>query len=70
MTIEGYLTLEDWTTLAKARDRAKRGLPPMMSAAQADLFKARGFMAMSPRGGWVLTDAGRLAVTNWERSRR
>jgi hypothetical protein len=70
VTIEGYLTLDDWTTLAKARDRAKRGLPPMMSAAQADLFKARGFMTMSPRGGWVLTDAGKLAVTNWERSRR
>jgi hypothetical protein len=72
MTIEGYLTTEDWTTLAKARDRAKRGLPPAMSAAQADLFKARGFMLASPhgRGGWILTDSGKNAVTNWERSRR
>lgn len=71
MTIEGYLTPEDWTTLARARDRAKRGLPPSMSAAQAELFKGRGFMVPAPHGrGWVLTDAGRQAVTNWERSRR
>jgi len=72
MTIEGYLTPEDWMTLAKARDRAKRGLPPAMSAAQAELFKARGFMLPPPqgRGGWILTDAGKNAVTNWERSRR
>ena len=70
--IEGHLTLEDWTTLAKARDRAKRGLPPSMSAAQAELYTARGFMVPSPhgRGGWVLTDAGKVAVANWERSRR
>ena len=72
MTVEGYLTPEDWMTLAKARDRAKRGLPPAMSAAQAELFKARGFMLPPPpgRGGWILTDAGKAAVTNWERSRR
>jgi hypothetical protein len=72
MSIEGYLTPEDWTTLAKARDRAKRGLAPSMSAAQAELFKSRGFMAPPPhgRGGWILTDAGKNAVTNWERSRR
>jgi hypothetical protein len=70
--MEHHLSLEDWTTLAKARDRARRGLPPSMSAAQADLFKARGFMAPSPqgRGGWILTEAGKLAVANWERSRR
>jgi hypothetical protein len=72
VTIEGYLTPEDWTTLAKARDRAKRGLAPMMSAAQAELFKARGFMLPPARGrgGWMLTDSGKSAVTNWERSRR
>jgi hypothetical protein len=72
MTIEGYLTPEDWATLAKARDRAKRGLAPAMSASQAELFKARGFMRPPApgRGGWILTDAGRNAVTNWERSRR
>jgi hypothetical protein len=72
MTIDSYLKLEDWTALAKARDRAKRGLPPTMSAAQAELFKARGFMVPSPhgRGGWILTESGKQAVTNWERSRR
>ena len=72
MTIEGYLTPDDWTTLAKARDRAKRGLPPSMSAAQAELFKSRGFMIQSPqgRGGWILTDFGKRAVADWERSRR
>ena len=72
MAIEGYLTPEDWTTLAKARERAKRGLPPTMSAAQAELFKARGFMVPPAhgRGGWILTDPGKNAVTNWERSRR
>ena len=70
--MENHLTLEDWTTLARARDRAKRGLPPQMSAAQAELYQARGFMVPSPqgRGGWILTDAGKLAVSNWERSRR
>ena len=70
--MDTYMTLEDWTTLAKARDRAKRGLPPSMSAAQAELYKARGFMVPAPQGrsGWILTDAGKLAVTNWERSRR
>ena len=72
MTIENYMTLDDWTALAKARDRAKRGLPPTMSAAQAELFKARGYMTPSPhgRGGWIITDSGTSAVANWERSRR
>jgi len=70
--MENHLTLEDWTTLAKARDKAKRGLPPSMSAAQAELFKARGFMIPSPhgRGGWIITEAGKQAVASWERSRR
>jgi hypothetical protein len=68
--MENYLSLEDWTVLAKARDRAKRGLPPSMSSAQADLFQARGFMVASARGAWILTEAGKVAVTNWERSRR
>jgi hypothetical protein len=70
--MEDHLTLEDWTTLARARDRATRGLPPSMSAAQADKFKARGFMVPSPhgRGGWILTAAGKVAVGKWERSRR
>jgi hypothetical protein len=70
--VDDPLTLEDWTTLAKARDRAKRGLPANMSADQADKFSRRGFIARSPpgRGGLIVTDAGKLAVTNWERSRR
>jgi hypothetical protein len=68
--MENYLSLEDWTVLAKARDRAKRGLLPSMSAAQADLFQARGFVVASARGAWILTEAGKVAVANWERSRR
>ena len=70
--MDTQMTLDDWTTLAKARDKAKRGLPPSMSAAQADLFRSRGYVLPSPhgRGGWILTDAGKVAVANWERSRR
>ena len=72
MTMEGYLSPEDWATLAKARDRAKRGLPPAMSAAQAELFRSRGFMSPPPPGrtAWTLTESGKAAVANWERSRR
>jgi hypothetical protein len=70
--VENYLSPEDWLTLAKARDRAKRGLAANMSAEQAEKFRNRGFMAPAPHGraGLLLTDAGRLAVANWERSRR
>jgi hypothetical protein len=70
--MEEHLTLEDWTALAKARDRAKRGLPANMSAVQAEKFSRRGFIIASPhgRGGLIVTDAGKLAVANWERSRR
>jgi hypothetical protein len=69
---EVHLSNEEWAVLAKARDRAKRGLRAYLSAEQADRFSKRGYMAASPRDPtqFVITGAGKLAVEKWERSRR
>lgn len=69
---EDFMTNDDWTTLSKAADRAKRGLRAYLSAEQSAKFGRRGYMAASPRDATqhVITGAGKLAVEKWVRSKR
>jgi hypothetical protein len=69
---DDFLTNEEWAVLAKAAERAKRGLRAYLSAQQAEKFGRRGYMAPSPRDPTqiVITAAGKSAVEKWERSRR
>ena len=69
---EDFMSNEDWTILAKAADRAKRGLRAYLSAEQSAKFARRGYMAPSPRdpSQHVITGSGKLAVENWVKSKR
>ena len=72
MTTETFLRKEDWEALAKASERAKRGLLPQLSADQADRLTSRGYLGRSPRNPdqTVITASGKLAAQNWLKSTR
>jgi len=72
MTTEAVLRREDWEALAKASERAKRGLLPQMSSDQAERLTARGYLARNPRNPdqTVITASGKLAAQNWLKSTR
>jgi hypothetical protein len=68
--MDDYMTAEDWSALQRLEQRARRGLAAAtVSAAQADKFARRGYVADQGHGV-VVTPAGRTAIANWERSRR
>lgn len=69
---DSFLTKEEWGVLAKAAERAKRGLRAYLSAEQAERLSRRGYMAASPRdpSQFIITGAGKLAVEKWQRSCR
>ena len=68
--MDDYMTADDWAALVRLQERAKRGLAAAtVSAAQADKLVRRGYVADNGNGH-VVTPGGRIAITNWERSRR
>jgi hypothetical protein len=69
---DAYLTTEDWTVLAQAAERAKRGLRAYLSADQGERLKARGYMAPTTRDPTqlIITPSGRAALVGWQHSRK
>jgi hypothetical protein len=71
--MEDYMSADDWGALTRLNERAKRGglAAATVSGAQAEKLVRRGYVAAAERGaGFVVTSAGRIAIANWERSRR
>ena len=66
------MTADDWAALVRLNDRAKRGLAgSSVSASQSEKLVRRGYLEPAAKGtGYVVSPAGRLAISNWERSRR
>ena len=67
-----FMSDDEWGVLAKAAERAKRGLRAYLSAEQSAKFVRRGYMAPAARDPtqFIITGSGKLAVENWMRSKR
>ena len=66
------MTADDWGALVRINDRAKHGLAAStVSAGQAEKLVRRGYIEPAAKGtGYVVSPAGKVAIANWERSRR
>ena len=66
------MTPDAWGALVRLNERSKRGLAAStVSAAQSEKLVRRGYIEPAAKGtGYVVSSAGRLAIANWERSRR
>ena len=70
--VDDYMTADDWGALVRLNERSKRGLAAAaVSASQSEKLVRRGYLEPAATGtGYVVSSAGRLAIANWERSRR